>query len=72
MPREKPSHLVTVDGFFIDITEVTNKEFKKFTDATNYVTVAEREIDWEEMKKHILPTSQKTSRLYFATRKSHV
>ncbi len=53
MHREKPAHEVTVDGFFIDITEVTNKQFKAFVDATGYVTVAERPIDWEEMKKDL-------------------
>jgi formylglycine-generating enzyme required for sulfatase activity len=53
MPREKPAHMVTVDGFYIDITEVTNKQFKKFVDATNYVTIAERKINWEEMKKQL-------------------
>jgi len=51
MPREKPAHEVRVDGFFIDITEVTNKEFKAFVDETNYKTVAERPIEWEELKK---------------------
>jgi formylglycine-generating enzyme required for sulfatase activity len=50
MPRELPAHEVTVDGFFIDITEVTNKQFRQFVNETDYVTVAEREIDWEEMK----------------------
>ena len=53
MPREKPAHKVTVDGFYIDITEVTNKQFKKFVEATKYITVAERKIDWEEMKKQV-------------------
>ncbi|MFT6841570.1 MAG: sulfatase modifying factor 1 [Psychroserpens sp.] len=53
MPREKPAHKVTVDGFYIDITEVTNKQFKKFIDATKYVTVAERKIDWKEMKTQL-------------------
>ena len=53
MPREKPAHRVTVDGFFIDISGVTNKQFKTFVDATNYVTIAEREIDWEELKKQL-------------------
>jgi len=53
MPREMPAHQVYVDGFFIDITEVTNKQFKKFVDETNYKTVAERKIDWEEMKKDL-------------------
>tara|TARA_B100000003_G_scaffold149718_2_gene134993 strand:+ start:331 stop:1383 length:1053 start_codon:yes stop_codon:yes gene_type:complete len=55
MMREKPSHEVYVDGFFIDATEVTNNQFRKFVDETGYITVAEREIDWEEMKKS-LPT----------------
>ncbi len=53
MPREKPAHQVTVDGFFMDATEVTNKQYKAFVDATNYITVAERPIDWEEMKKEL-------------------
>ena len=56
MPREKPAHKVTVDGFYIDVTEVTNKQFKKFIHETNYITVAERKIDWEEMKK-LLPAN---------------
>ena len=49
MPREKPAHNVKVDSFFIDITEVTTKQFKAFVDATDYVTIIERKIDWEEM-----------------------
>ena len=53
MPREKPAHKVTVDGFFIDITEVTNKQYKKFVEETKYITVAERKIDWEEMIKQL-------------------
>lgn len=53
MPREQPAHEVTVDGFFIDVTEVTNAQFKKFIDATGYVTVAERPIDWEVMKNDL-------------------
>ena len=53
MSHEKPLHPVSVDGFFMDITEVTNAEFSKFVDETNYITVAEREIDWEDMKKQL-------------------
>lgn len=53
MHREMPAHEVTVDGFFIDITEVTNAQFKSFIDATGYVTVAERPVDWEVMKKEL-------------------
>ena len=53
MAHEKPQHPVKVDGFFMDITEVTNAEFAKFVKETGYVTVAERPIDWEEMKKQL-------------------
>ena len=53
MKHEKPQHSVTVDGFFMDITEVTNAQFSKFVQETGYVTVAERPIDWEEMKKQL-------------------
>lgn len=53
LPREKPAHPVAVDGFFIDKTEVTNAEFKEFVDATGYLTVAERPIEWEEMRRQL-------------------
>ena len=53
MQREKPSHTVKVDGFFIDITEVTNKQFKDFVEDTGYITVAERSINWEDLKKQV-------------------
>ena len=59
MEREKPAHNVTVDGFFIDITEVTNRQFKNFVEATQYTTIAERKIDWEEMKKQLPPGTEK-------------
>ncbi|MFK7834188.1 MAG: formylglycine-generating enzyme family protein [Winogradskyella sp.] len=59
MPREKPAHNVTVDGFFMDLTEVTNKQFRAFVEATDYVTIAERTIDWEEMKKQLPPDATK-------------
>ena len=59
LPREKPAHQVQVDGFFIDKTEVTNRQFKAFVEATGYVTVAERDIDWEEMRKSLPPGTPK-------------
>jgi formylglycine-generating enzyme required for sulfatase activity len=59
MNREKPAHYVTVDGFFIDATEVTNKQFKDFIEATNYITVAERQINWEDIKKEVPPETPK-------------
>jgi len=39
--EEKPVHRVTVGAFLIDRTPVTNREFRKFVNATGYVTVAE-------------------------------
>jgi len=43
--EEAPSHLVTVDGFWIDAGPVTNLQFGRFVKATGYVTVAERAPD---------------------------
>ena len=45
MPDALPLHLVSVDGFWMDRTPVTNAEFQRFVTATRYVTVAERELD---------------------------
>lgn len=38
----RPIVRVWVDGFWMDETEVTNEQFAKFVEATQYVTVAER------------------------------
>lgn len=54
-PDELPRHEVAVAPFFMDVTEVTNRQFAAFVEATGYVTVAERAIDWEEMKKQLPP-----------------
>jgi hypothetical protein len=40
-PEEAPAHRVTVDGFWIDRTPVTNRQFKEFVRATGYRTLAE-------------------------------
>ena len=45
MPDALPVHLVTVDGFWMDATPVTNEQFQKFVDATGYKTIAERAPD---------------------------
>ena len=52
---EFPVHQVWVDSFYIDRTEVTNAEFRRFVEATGYVTTAERKPDWEEMRKTLPP-----------------
>jgi formylglycine-generating enzyme required for sulfatase activity len=41
-PDEAPAHPVSVSGFWIDRTPVTNAAFRRFVKATGYVTVAER------------------------------
>jgi sulfatase modifying factor 1 len=43
--EEAPSHRAEVDGFFIDKTPVTNRQFKAFVKATGYATVAEQVPD---------------------------
>jgi formylglycine-generating enzyme len=45
MTDAKPVHEVTVSGFWMDRTEVTNRQFAKFVGATGYVTIAERKPD---------------------------
>jgi len=40
-PEEAPVHRVTVDGFWIDRTPVTNRQFKQFVKATGHVTTAQ-------------------------------
>ena len=40
-PEEAPVHRVTVDGFWMDRTPVTNRQFKEFVKATGHVTFAE-------------------------------
>jgi sulfatase modifying factor 1 len=44
-PEERPVHAVSVDGFWIDRFTVTNEKFALFVAATDYKTVAERELD---------------------------
>jgi formylglycine-generating enzyme required for sulfatase activity len=50
---EYPKHTVTVKGFWMDATEVTNAQFAAFVKATGYVTTAERKPDWEDLKKSV-------------------
>ncbi len=50
---ESPAHIVTIAGFWMDATEVTNAQFQRFVDATGYITTAEKKPDWEEIKKQL-------------------
>jgi formylglycine-generating enzyme required for sulfatase activity len=44
-PEELPVRAVRVEGFWIDAHPVTVGEFRRFVEATGYVTVAERPLD---------------------------
>ena len=48
-----------LDGYWIDRTLVTNAQFRRFIDATHYVTTAEVKPDWEELKKRVPPGTPK-------------
>jgi sulfatase modifying factor 1 len=52
---EKPPHKVKVDGFWIDATLVTNRQFKEFVDATGYVTTAEKAPNLDEIMAQVPP-----------------
>jgi len=58
-PNEGPVHRVQVDSFFMDTHPVTNREFAEFVEATGYITVAEQELDWEELRKQLPPGTPK-------------
>ena len=53
LKRELPQHRVKVNGFYMDIHEVTNAQFSAFVASTGYKTVAEQEIDWNILKKQL-------------------
>src|SRR5437763_3009928 len=54
-PDEKPAHRVRVDGFWMDETDVTNAQFRRFVEATGYVTTAEKPPDVEEIMQQVQP-----------------
>jgi len=68
---EGPVHQVLIRPFYIDKYEVSNRDFKEFTDATGYITTAEKnksswcysDSGWNEVKgadwRH--PTGPKSS-----------
>ncbi|HEU5008704.1 MAG TPA: formylglycine-generating enzyme family protein [Jatrophihabitantaceae bacterium] len=44
-PEEGPPHHASVDGFWMDETQVTVAAFRRFVKDTGYITVAERPLD---------------------------
>jgi len=70
-PEEAPVHRVTVDGFWIDRTPVTNRQFRKFVNATGYVTCAEMPPDPKDYPG-ALPHMLKAGSLVFVPPKHSV
>lgn len=60
-PDEKPPHSVKVSGFWMDITPVTNRQFKEFVDETGYVTLAEKAPTLEEIMSQVPPGTPEPS-----------
>ena len=56
-PDEQPTHRVRVDPFWMDMTEVTNAEFRRFVEATHYVTTAEKAPRLEDIMAQLPPGS---------------
>jgi formylglycine-generating enzyme required for sulfatase activity len=54
-PEEGPAHRVSVGGFWLDRTEVTNAQFRAFVEATGYVTTAEKPPSLEEIMSQVPP-----------------
>lgn len=63
-PEEAPAHRVTLDGFWIDRTPVTNRDFHQFVSATGYVTLAETRPDVKDYPD-ALPHMLKAGSLVF-------
>lgn len=59
MEHERPAHKVYLDGFFMDTHEVTNEQFARFVKETGYLTIAERALDWEEIRRQLPPGTAK-------------
>ena len=57
--NEQPVHQVKLAAFYMDETEVTNTRFRQFVAATKYVTTAEEQPDWEELKQQLPPGTPK-------------
>jgi formylglycine-generating enzyme len=62
--EEAPVHHVTVDGFWIDRTPVTNRQFREFVRATGHVTFAELAPDPKDYPGS-LPNMLKAGSLVF-------
>ncbi len=53
--HERPLHNIRVDGFWMDETDVTNAQFRRFVEATGYVTTAEKAPTVEDIVRYSRP-----------------
>lgn len=58
---EYPKHEVKINDFYMDKHEVTIGEFQEFVKATNYITVAELDINWDDIKAQVPAGTPKPS-----------
>ena len=58
---ERPVHKVKLSGFWMSETPVTNRQFKEFVNATNYITTAEKTPTLEEIMPLLPPGSKPPS-----------
>ncbi len=58
-PDEFPKRKVHIDAFYMDEHEVTNAQFEEFVEATGYQTIAERAVEWEELRNSLPPGTPK-------------
>ncbi|MEC8209682.1 MAG: formylglycine-generating enzyme family protein [Verrucomicrobiota bacterium] len=61
-----PIHEVTVDAFWMDVAEVTNRQFAEFVEATGYVTFAERPLPEADLAALQQVAEYNIKRLQFA------
>ena len=54
-PEERPAHRVRVHGYWMDTTEVTNRQWTAFVEATGYVSDAEKAPTVEEILANSAP-----------------
>ena len=67
-PEEAPVRPVQVDGFWIDETPVTNRDFARFVAATGHITLAEIALDPKDYPGMDLAWAQPGSLLFQRTR----
>lgn len=57
--NERPTRRVRVNGFWIAEHPVTNAQFAAFVAETGYITTAERQPEWEEIRAQLPPGTPK-------------